>query len=289
MASAMPLYLVRWAGLHASLVSARDERDLLDVLDQVDDPGGCTYHVYRGPVWVDFELPFEVRDITPEKTVATDVNDYTVEPTSDYHGTMSIEDLRVELPDCDWSQAMQANVICAAFPHLHQWMEEHDDIEVDEDADEAANDAPGGDGAQGPEVHYPASLRAALVADLEPLIRYSQAVAERDARDDHEAEVMKAMNVTKVPPSWTAEEDDPEEQHRQNIADAVARLADALAEKLGVSTEAVVAALVTPEAGECLEDLYGAITGPAEDFQEPGLHDLRVSAARARLRGDADA
>lgn len=45
----MPLYLERWPGLCASLVSARDEEDLLDTLDQVDDSEGATWSVYRGP------------------------------------------------------------------------------------------------------------------------------------------------------------------------------------------------------------------------------------------------
>jgi len=41
--SNMPLYLVRWPTLTASLVQADDEDELLDILDQDDDPGGCTY------------------------------------------------------------------------------------------------------------------------------------------------------------------------------------------------------------------------------------------------------
>ncbi len=53
----MPLYLVRWPWLTASLVSARDEEDLLDTLDQVEDSEGATWSVYRGPVWIDFEVP----------------------------------------------------------------------------------------------------------------------------------------------------------------------------------------------------------------------------------------
>ena len=39
---------------------------------EIDEPilGGCTYEVYRGPLWVDFDLPFEIRDVTPEKIAA---------------------------------------------------------------------------------------------------------------------------------------------------------------------------------------------------------------------------
>jgi hypothetical protein len=46
---------------------------------------------------------------------------------------------------------------------------------------------------------YPDSLRAALVADLEPLVRHVQAVAGRDARTDPEAEVMRGLNVPRRP------------------------------------------------------------------------------------------
>lgn len=41
----MPLYLVRWPEMNASLVSARDEEDLLDTLDQVADSEGASWTV----------------------------------------------------------------------------------------------------------------------------------------------------------------------------------------------------------------------------------------------------
>ncbi|MFY0540023.1 hypothetical protein [Nannocystis pusilla] len=185
----MPLYLVRWAGLHASLVSAPNEEELLNILDQVDDPGGCSFEPYRGPVWIDFELPFEVQDVTPEKLVATDISDYTVEPTKEYSGYMSLEELRTEVPACDWTIAMRQNVLRFAFPNLQGWLEEQaEDVRDDERPAEA----------------FPASLRTALVADLEPLVRYSQRAAEIEARTDHEAQVMRDLNVTMVPPAWTS-------------------------------------------------------------------------------------
>jgi hypothetical protein len=63
---AMPIYLVRWASFTASLVRARNEAELLDILDQEADPGGCTYEVYRGPLFIDFALPFTARPRTPD-------------------------------------------------------------------------------------------------------------------------------------------------------------------------------------------------------------------------------
>jgi hypothetical protein len=50
----MPLYVVRWPDFTASLVSAADENDLVERLDQAGDPGSCTWTVYDGDVWLDF-------------------------------------------------------------------------------------------------------------------------------------------------------------------------------------------------------------------------------------------
>jgi hypothetical protein len=78
----MPLYLVRWPSLAASLVRAENENELLAILDEAADPGGCTYEIYRGPVWIDFDVPFEVRDCSPEGIVPTDPSDFVVERPS---------------------------------------------------------------------------------------------------------------------------------------------------------------------------------------------------------------
>jgi hypothetical protein len=77
----MPLYLVRWPEMTASLVSARDEEDLLDTLDQVADSEGASWSVYRGPVWIDFDVPAKYRidekapdePLRPDEIVVEDV------------------------------------------------------------------------------------------------------------------------------------------------------------------------------------------------------------------------
>src|SRR5690242_5075790 len=65
----MPLYLVRWPDLTAAIVSARDEDDLMDVLDETANPEGCTWSVYRGPLYVEFALnaEWQVEDIDPTR------------------------------------------------------------------------------------------------------------------------------------------------------------------------------------------------------------------------------
>jgi hypothetical protein len=47
--------------MSASLVSARDEEELLDTLDEVADSEGASWAVYRGPVWIDFDVPAKYR------------------------------------------------------------------------------------------------------------------------------------------------------------------------------------------------------------------------------------
>jgi hypothetical protein len=49
----MPIYLVRWPDLSASLVRAQHEDDLIDTLDQVANPDGCEWAVYKGPLFID--------------------------------------------------------------------------------------------------------------------------------------------------------------------------------------------------------------------------------------------
>lgn len=70
----MPIYVVRWPDLSASLVRAHDEEDLLDILDQVANPDGCQWSVYEGPLFIDFRLPVEwsVRDGLPEQPILRD-------------------------------------------------------------------------------------------------------------------------------------------------------------------------------------------------------------------------
>lgn len=55
----VPLFLVRWPGLVAALVSAANEDELLDILDETANPEGCTWSLYRGPLYVELALNVE--------------------------------------------------------------------------------------------------------------------------------------------------------------------------------------------------------------------------------------
>ena len=67
----MPIYLVRWPDLSASLVRARNEADLIDTLDQVGNPDGCEWSRYEGPLFIDVRLPAAWGLIDGMKRLAT--------------------------------------------------------------------------------------------------------------------------------------------------------------------------------------------------------------------------
>jgi hypothetical protein len=158
------------------------------MLDEAADPGGCTYRVYKGPVWVDFGLPFTIRDVTPDKKVPTEPSDFTVDPSPEFGGELYPSVLDPGLPGTDSADDMCRHILRFAFPSLFKYMEERDDADIDgEEPDEGEQ--------------YPEALRAALVADLMPLVRHYQAHAVLQERDDLEAQLMKQARVTKMLPA----------------------------------------------------------------------------------------
>jgi hypothetical protein len=118
----MPIYLVRWSDLSASLVRARHEDDLIDTLDQVANPDGCEWSVYQGPLFIDFRLPAEWRvaeerpgePVTPDQVVVGDVGRMATEPI--------VETLELSLAGEDGLDTGMA-ILRAAFPAVHAAIE----------------------------------------------------------------------------------------------------------------------------------------------------------------------
>jgi hypothetical protein len=202
----MPLYLVRWPSLHASLVRARDEDELLMILDEVADPGGCTFQVYRGPLWIDLELPFKVRDVTPDKPDATDPSDFTVDPEPAFDIEQTYSNLRPTQVVSDTSHMMSRKMLKFAFPNFAEFLERRDKDLLG--SDDEPREEP-----------YPEALRAALVADLWPLVRHLQAQKAVATQEGIEAEMMRKMRVTSMLPSMR-------DALRDALKDAPARKAD---------------------------------------------------------------
>lgn len=202
----MPLYLVRWPSLHASLVRARDEDELLTTLDEVADPSGCTYQVYRGPLWIDLELPVKVRDITPDKPDATDPSDFTVDPEPAFEIGRTYLNLRPTQASSETADEMSEKMVQFAFPNFAKFLKRRDDeyCGAEDDVDEEP---------------YPEALRAALVADLWPLVRQLQAQKAVSEQEGIEADLMRAMRVTSMLPAMR-------DVMRHALKDAPARKAD---------------------------------------------------------------
>ena len=202
----MPLYLVRWPSLQASLVRARDEDELLTTLDEVGDPSGGTYQVYRGPLWVDLALPFKVRDVTPDKADATDPSDFTVDAESDFEIDHTYLNLRPKQASSETADLTSEKMVQFAFPNFARFLKRRDD-ELG-GADEHPDEEP-----------YPEALRAALVADLWPLVRHLQAQKAVSMQEGIEADMMRQMRVTSMLPSMR-------DALRDALEDAPARKAD---------------------------------------------------------------
>ena len=120
---AMPLYLVRWPGLEASIIRASSEEHLLDVIDEVGEPSECTWEVYRGPLWIDFTLPvkYEANERVPGRLQPADV---VVEDVS------KVVEGAVEVgPDSESETAaeMRDAVLSAAFPRVDAALATMDD------------------------------------------------------------------------------------------------------------------------------------------------------------------
>lgn len=176
----MPIYLVRWPDLSASLVRAGSEEDLLDILDQVVNPEGCEWSVYEGPLFIDFRLPVEwhVRDarpgepVTPEQIVVDDVDRMAK--------AHAIEAVEVALAAGDDGCETGAEVIRLAFPELHAAIDKgcRDDEAFERD------------GAL-PEPE----LRRALHAELARLLRASWRRAQLRKKDDPISALAREMDL----------------------------------------------------------------------------------------------
>ena len=110
-APGVPVYLVRWANISASLVQADDEDHLATLLDEVGDPGAAIWEEYDGPLWIEFGPK---RHLTEPYAI---VDDFDTE-------TGPADFLRAG-PACgDTSYEMYATILERLFPHLHVALEQ---------------------------------------------------------------------------------------------------------------------------------------------------------------------
>ena len=176
----MPIYLVRWPDLSASLVQAGGEDHLLDILDQVGNPDDCEWNIYDGPLFIDFRLPVEwsIPDdrrgtpLAPSQVVLSDVNRIT-------SGDV-VEALQVCLADADDGYETGAEILRLAFPKLHAAIEGSHEGGESRDPEEALPEA---------------ELRKALHAELERFFTGSWRRAQLGKKTDAISKLAHQMDL----------------------------------------------------------------------------------------------
>src|SRR5438093_5916495 len=119
----MPIVMVRWPDLSASLVQAEGEEHLLDILDQVGNADNCEWSIYDVPLFIDFRLavqwlieePAAIQG-NPRRVVIGDIGELA--------GGNIIENMQLSLAEGDDGYETGAAVLRLAFPKLHAAMED---------------------------------------------------------------------------------------------------------------------------------------------------------------------
>lgn len=176
----VPLYLVRWPDLSAALVNARNEDELLDSLDQVSNPEGCTWSVYRGPLHLELRVNADVKDTREEHQF-----DRPLEPADleigDVSRVLAGDLLSAEIPNTDVGHEMAQTILRTVFPSVH------DVIALAED--DGPNEA---------------EVREAIEEELEVLVRSSWRVHQTKRRPDLDSQIAAQMGTSpKLVARWT--------------------------------------------------------------------------------------
>lgn len=169
----MPLYVVRWPSFNVSLLKARNEKELLNLLDEEGDPAACRYAIYDGPVWINFDLPLKA-SWRPDTLPAT--TEMRVEGFG-RSGSDDALEYRVSLGGSDAAFAMRDALTSFAFPHIQRTFE-----------------AAGEDGPDSED------LKVAIQKELQELARYLWRVAHVKRATDPKSALLVALGLTKAPP-----------------------------------------------------------------------------------------
>lgn len=141
----MPLYLVRWPNLDLALVKARNEDELIDILDEVDDPSCATWTEYRGPLYIGLKSPVTVNTSGPGED-GSPLGERKVEVEGIAEALETYWQFQLEPSDGDTAAEMHHRLVKQALPHIERAIWES---EPTEDA-----------------------LRTAVMKELEPLLAY---------------------------------------------------------------------------------------------------------------------
>lgn len=194
----MPMFLVRWPGLVAALVTAADEDDLIDILDETANPEGCTWSVYRGPVYVEFSLNAEV-----ETTESDEPRERPLEPSDVRLGEVrrirERDVMTAYIPEAETADRMVDAITKKAFPALHGVLHPYrESLPEDE-------------------------VRGALREDLDVLVQSSWQHQQTKRRPDQESRIAAAMGTSPRLVAHWAKRFDEAEARRTNAPPAKSR------------------------------------------------------------------
>ena len=170
--SDVPLYLVRWPGLVAALITAADEDDLVDILDETANPEGCTWSVYRGPVCIEFTLnaPFEILEKDAPRTRPLQPDQLRI---GDVTRICERDPMSAAIPgDSETADKMVDSIIRKAFPAVHTVV------------DTLRETLPEGE------------VRAALHAELDVLVKSSWQHEQTKRRADPDSRIAATMGTS---------------------------------------------------------------------------------------------
>jgi hypothetical protein len=171
----MPIYIVRWPSFSVSLVRAPNEDDLMDVLDEVADPGACRWAVYRGPLWIDLDLPVRIHETKGGKSPPS-VADVQVEGAEELLGHEELP-YRVSPGDCETGGEMVSAVTKWAFPNLGKLFDRMDDTPLSKK-----------------------ELAAAIRSDAIDFLKYAWRAAHVSRGSDFKSALLTQLGLTRVPP-----------------------------------------------------------------------------------------
>ncbi len=167
----MPMYLVRWPDLSAALVSAANEDDLMDILDEVADPTGCMWTRYRGPVFLEFRLNAELNIERGDHEADRPLQRGELQ-IGDVSALCQRDTLTTTIPEADTAAEMKEAITQFAFPALHAALQA---------AEEEASEA---------------DVRAAVDKDIDLLLQASWQQQQTKRRRDDVSQLAAAMGTS---------------------------------------------------------------------------------------------
>ena len=149
---------------------AASEEELEDRLDELGNPENCTWSVYKGPLWIEFDLPVKFSTEGRDHTQPLQPEDIKLDEDSVKAFAKRATDLEESVPNTDMGAEMIEAVFRKLFPALYKecWVEEKLDLE---------------------------RLREALLVELEPYIKDSWQGASLQKKTDPVSRLAVTMDI----------------------------------------------------------------------------------------------